>query len=111
MTPDLLRAKVERLGEILTALSPVLVAYSGGVDSAFLLAKAIEVLGHDQVLAVFGLSASVGEDERAPPLELLDRLGARRRIVETHELDDPNYAANPFNRCYFCKSELFTRLE
>ncbi len=88
----------------------VLVAFSGGCDSAFLLAAAIKTLGRDNVLAVTAVSASLPENEQEATRRLTAHLGARYLAIETQELNNPLYAANPSNRCFFCKDELFERL-
>ena len=97
----------------------VLVAYSGGVDSALLMAAAHRALGH-KALACIGASPSYPERELEGALKLAadmprggggEGAGANVRVVRTEEQLDPRYAANPANRCYFCKSELFTRLK
>jgi pyridinium-3,5-biscarboxylic acid mononucleotide sulfurtransferase len=88
----------------------VLVAYSGGVDSALLMAAAHQTLGKN-ALACIGTSPSYPERELQSALQVAKDLGAVVRIVKTEEHLDPHYAANPANRCYFCKSELYTRLK
>lgn len=100
---DAMRAAIRGLGS-------ALVAFSGGVDSTFLLQIAVEQLG-EKAVALTALSASVAPDERAEAEALAQRIGARHVLVESKELDDPRYAANPSNRCYFCKNELFTLTE
>lgn len=87
----------------------VLVAYSGGVDSALLMAVAHQELG-DRALACIGVSPSYPKREMQAAIDLAKRLGAHVRLVHTQEHLDPHYAANPDNRCYFCKSDLFARL-
>jgi uncharacterized protein len=82
------------------------VCFSGGVDSSYLLAEAVGVLG-DGALALTAVSPSLAPEEGADARRLAQELGARHLLVETHELDDPRYAANPVNRCYFCKTEMY----
>ncbi len=84
----------------------VLVAYSGGADSAFLLAAAVRALGADNVGAATAYSDSLPQSERSPALELAERLGVRVFTPETHEMDREGYRANAGDRCYFCKAEL-----
>ena len=102
--------KVSQLREQLAANAPLIVAYSGGVDSAYLLAEAHRVLG-EKVLGVIADSASLPRQALADALALAREIGAPVEVVQTTELDNPDYASNPMNRCYFCKAELFTRLD
>jgi uncharacterized protein len=103
-------AKVDRLNALLSGQAPLVVAYSGGVDSAYLLAAAHAVLG-DRVLGVIADSASLPRQALKEALELGAQIGARVEVVATEELQDERYANNPVNRCYFCKAELFTKLD
>jgi uncharacterized protein len=103
-------AKRERLAEILRQCGSVVVGYSGGVDSVFLARVAVELLGADRVLAVTGKSDSIASWMEDTAREVAAEFGIPWLEVETREMDDPRYAANPSNRCYFCKSELWTRL-
>jgi len=98
--------KLRALKSALAALDGALVAFSAGVDSTFVLAVAREVLG-ERVLALTAHSPSVPEAERAEARQLAERLGARHVEVQSGEMDDPRYAANPVDRCYYCKSELY----
>lgn len=101
--------KLEQLRAQLRTFNNVIIAYSGGVDSAFLLRVAHQELG-DRAQAVIGVSPSLLPEELVDARELARQINAPLREVETHEIDDDNYNANPNNRCYFCKSELFTVL-
>jgi uncharacterized protein len=87
------------------------VAFSGGVDSSVLLAAAVHALGADRVIAVLGVSPSLATAERAAAHEVARFVGAPVVEVETHEGDRPEYRANGADRCYFCKDELFSRID
>lgn len=87
----------------------VLVAYSGGVDSSYLALIATQELGED-ALCVTGISPSVAEVQREQALKIADEFGFNYRAIETDEMQNPEYQANPTNRCYFCKSELYSKL-
>jgi uncharacterized protein len=87
----------------------VLIAYSGGDDSAFLLKVAHEELG-ERAVAVIGISPTLLPEELDGARRLAAQMHVPLREVPTHEMDDPNYNSNPVNRCYFCKSELFGTL-
>ena len=98
--------KLERLKEILGESSGVLVAFSGGVDSTFLLKVAHMVLGERAVaLTASSPTAPPGELEAAEELARL--VGCRHIVISSHELDNPSFTQNPVNRCYFCKDELY----
>jgi uncharacterized protein len=105
-----MKEKFAQLHAQLRAHSPLVIAYSGGVDSAYLLAEAHATLGV-QVLGVIADSASLPRQALVDALALAEQIGARVEVVKTGELDNPDYASNPPNRCYFCKAELFTHLD
>lgn len=100
-------ATVEHLEAHLDGLSSAVLGYSGGVDSAVLAVVGARRLGPSRFLAVIGRSASYPEVQWRTAVELAARFSVPLFEVDTHELADPNYAANPLNRCYFCKSELW----
>ncbi len=98
--------QLKALRELFAAMDSVLVCFSGGVDSAFVLAVALDVLG-DRAVALTAVSPSVPMSERDEAAALARELGAVHVTRDSSEIDDPKYAANPTNRCYHCKSELY----
>jgi len=102
-------AKEQALERTLSSLGAVIVAYSGGVDSAYLACVAHRLLG-DRAWAVTADSASYPEHHRSLAVRVAEAFGLHHEIVRTGELEQPEYRANPANRCYFCKRELYTHL-
>ena len=101
-----LEQKISELRRLLSSYERVLVCFSGGVDSSYLLAEAVRSLNGGAV-AFTAVSPSLAPWEGEEAAGLARRLGARHLLVETHEVDDPRYASNPVNRCYFCKTEVY----
>ena len=104
------RVKYEHLQTILRDMESVLVAYSGGVDSALLLKVACDVLG-TRAMGVIASSPAYAAEETEEALTVAEQMGIPVITLDTHELEDERYVANDFNRCYFCKTELFTQLQ
>ena len=105
-----LQEKQQLLLDELRTFARVIIAYSGGVDSAFLLRASLEAVGPENVLAVIGVSPSYPSREYTEAISLAETLGAQYRVIHTEEIQDARYAANPNNRCYYCKHDLFTRI-
>ncbi len=102
--------KLAALQASLRAMQSAIVAFSGGVDSAVVLKAAVDALPRERVLAVTGRSPSVPAAEIAGVDRLAAEIGAAHEFIDTHEFEDASYLANPTNRCYFCKTELYTHL-
>ena len=105
-----LQEKYGRLRQLFAGLDSVLVAYSGGIDSTLVAKLAWDELG-DRLLAVTAVSPSLMPEDLDEAIEQAIAIGFRHELVDTHEMDNPDYASNPVNRCYFCKSELHDTLK
>ncbi|MFC4323743.1 ATP-dependent sacrificial sulfur transferase LarE [Litchfieldia salsa] len=106
----MINEKYLKLVSILREMESVVVAFSGGVDSTFLLKVAVDTLGPDRVVAVTADSETYPSSELEEAKELADRIGVNHLVLETSELAIPGYIENDRNRCYFCKSSLFDHL-
>ena len=103
--------KYDSLQQILKKLGKVVVAYSGGVDSTFLLKAAVDTLGTENVLACIGISSSLAKSQYNRAIECAADMGARIEEVEVHEVLDTKYSVNNPDRCFHCKSHLYTVLQ
>ncbi|MED4205983.1 ATP-dependent sacrificial sulfur transferase LarE [Neobacillus mesonae] len=106
----MLTEKYGKLASILQEMESVVVAFSGGVDSTFLLKAAVDTLGTDHVLAVTADSETYPSSELEEAKQLAEIIGVKHEVIHTSELAIPGYAENNKNRCYFCKSSLFDHL-
>jgi pyridinium-3,5-biscarboxylic acid mononucleotide sulfurtransferase len=102
--------KLAELRNLFVGMNKALIAYSGGIDSTLVAKVAYDVLG-DRALAVTAKSPSLLPEELEDATIQAATIGIAHRVVETHEMDNPNYSSNPVNRCYFCKSELHDTLK
>lgn len=112
-TPTASRELLAREADLLDwfrARGSALIGFSGGVDSVYLACVALEALGPERMLAVIGRSASVAAEQWQRARDIAHERGIPLLVVDTGEVDDPRYAANPVNRCYFCKSVLWQTL-
>ena len=105
-----LDAKLAQMCAILAPMRSLIVAFSGGVDSTFVLKVAFDTIG-DKVLALTTTSPTMPDEDRESALAMARVIGARHLVVESNELEIPGYSANPINRCYLCKHNLFTVCE
>ncbi len=103
--------KIDRLKNILKNLKRVVIAYSGGLDSTFLLKCAVDTLGPKNVLAVTARSETYPLSEYREAVNIAGSNGAKLLTIHTEELNIKNFRSNPVNRCYYCKSELFKKLD
>ena len=106
----MLEQKLGQLKTIFAEMEQALIAYSGGVDSTLVAKIAYDVLG-DRAIAVTAVSPSLLPEELEDAQVQAAEIGITHKIIDTHEMDNPNYTANPVNRCYFCKSELHDTLK
>lgn len=106
----MLSQKLDQLQSLFAEMNQALIAYSGGIDSTLVAKIAYDVLG-DRALAVTAESPSLLPDDLEDARIQAAEIGITHEVVRTHELDNPNYASNPVNRCYFCKSELHDTLK
>ena len=102
--------KLKRLRNLCQAMERAIIAYSGGVDSTLVAKIAYDVLG-DRALAITAVSPSLLPEELDAAKTQAAEIGIEHELVETHEMDNPNYTSNPVNRCYFCKSELYDTIK
>jgi len=105
-----LQSKLERLRAIFRPMASVMVAFSGGVDSTFVLKVAHQTIG-ERVLALTTTSPTMPDADRRSALEMAALIGARHVVIDSNELEIPGYVQNPLNRCYLCKHNLFTVCE
>lgn len=102
--------KLRILKGILKQLGSAVVAFSGGVDSSFLLKVASQIFPKDKLLAVTACSETYSESERKEAIKIAKHLGVRHRLIYTNEFSNDNFKNNPPDRCYYCKKELFSKL-
>ena len=105
MTEQLQR-KLNQLRAIFVPMRSVMVAFSGGVDSTFVLKVAHDTIG-ERVIALTTTSPTMPDEDRDTAIRMAAEIGARHLVIDSNELEIPGYAANPINRCYLCKTNLF----
>lgn len=110
MADTVVETNLDRARGVLRSLERVAVAFSGGVDSTFVLKLAVDTLGPENVLAVTGRSPSVAAAELEDARSLAEAIGVEQVVIDTREFDNPDYVANPTDRCYHCKTELYDRM-
>ncbi|RLL43857.1 ATP-dependent sacrificial sulfur transferase LarE [Oceanobacillus piezotolerans] len=110
MDVQLSLAKEQQLKKILTEMESVIIAFSGGVDSTYLLKVALDILGAENVLAITADSESFPRSELEETIRIAESLNAPHQVIKMSELSIPGYAENDSNRCYFCKKGLFEKL-
>ena len=106
----MLETKLEKLHRIFQKMERALIAYSGGIDSTLVAKIAYDILGH-RAVAITAVSPSILPEELAEARQQAKYIGIGHELIETEEMNDPNYTSNPVNRCYFCKSELHDNLK
>lgn len=110
MFSEIVQSKYQRLQSILKEMESVAIGYSGGVDSTLLVKVAVDILG-DKAVAMIGRSETYPTREFEEAVKIAESIGARYVIVKTEETDVLKFRVNPVNRCYFCKTELFGKLD
>lgn len=111
MSDSTLHNKLDEMKRLIGEMERVAIAFSGGADSAFVLKVARDVLGAENVLAVTGRSDSLATRELEGATRLARDLGVEHVVLDTDEFQNPDYLANPHNRCYFCKVTLYSEIE
>lgn len=102
--------KLAAMTSHIRGLKRVAVAFSGGVDSTFVLKACVDAVGPDNVVAVTGTSDSLASRELSEAKSLAESMGVRHVLIDPREFDDPNYLANPTNRCFYCKTALYEKM-
>ena len=103
--------RYNQLKSYIKKFNRVIVAFSGGIDSYFVLKASLDSLGKDNVLGVTGDSPSLKKSEKSQTTVLAKNIGSAHKVIFTEEMDNPDYYNNPDNRCFFCKDELYLKLE